>query len=58
MPVLAEAAGLIAADQAVAAGAARHDDLQGDAVADLDSPPLGGAVAELLDDAHRLVARD
>src|SRR5690606_28199877 len=56
--VLAVPAGLVAAGEAVVAGAARHDHLERHAVARLHAPALGGALADLLDDPHRLVPRD
>src|SRR5690606_26451935 len=56
--VLALPARLVPPGQAVLAGPARHDDLQRHPVAFLDPPPLGGAFADPLDDAHRLVPGD
>ena len=46
------------AGEAGAAVAAGDQHLDRDAVADVDAPALGGAVADPLDDAERLVARD
>ncbi|GAA3093293.1 hypothetical protein GCM10020001_005970 [Nonomuraea salmonea] len=48
---------LVRAGQAPAAGVARHDDLHGDPVAGLHAPPGRRALADLLDDAERLVPR-
>src|SRR5690606_14076179 len=56
--VLAVPAGLVAAGEAVVAGAARHDHLERHPVARLHAPALGGALADPLDDPHRLVPRD
>src|SRR4051794_41681521 len=48
----------VGAGEARIALGARHEDLDGDAVAGVDIPALTGAGAHLLDDADGLVARD
>ncbi len=49
---------MVPAGEAGLAEATREHRLDGDAIAGVDAPALGGAVADLLDDAEGFVARD
>jgi hypothetical protein len=51
-------AAAVAPGEALVADSTRLEDLDSDAITGLHTPTLRGAIADGLDDANRLVARD